>query len=106
MRSGYCSAPNPRTVLAATLPKCCVTISKSLEQNIRKITRIDPIGRKMSYKVYKTARVRLVIEALDLVCLTFCTIARMAVKVFNGCETNDLKSMDSNYLDFKDLVCH
>lgn len=33
IKSGYCSATNPRTVLAATLPKCCVTMSRNLEEN-------------------------------------------------------------------------
>ena len=33
IKSGNCSATNPRTVLAATLPKCCVTMSRNLEQN-------------------------------------------------------------------------
>jgi len=33
IKSGYCSATNPLTVLAATLPKCCVTMSRNLEQN-------------------------------------------------------------------------
>lgn len=54
IKSGNCSATNPRTVLAATLPKCCVTMSRNLEQNetigkgewIREMWRLHNLKKK------------------------------------------------------------
>ena len=57
IKSGNCSATNPRTVLAATLPKCCVTMSRNLEQNetigkgvwIREMWRLHNLKKKHGY---------------------------------------------------------